>query len=233
MDQAMQPYANYNAAKKSSKLTIDIVINKDARGLGFSIIRGNDGNFYVKNLIREPAISDGRIRIGDEVVEANGRELSSLTHEQAVEYLRSNPKRVSLKLRRDILIDDGNTEPLQSNKSEKNEDAFNKCSYFSNKNQPKCQTTTITGTTTGILDDELFSNELSNSFESKDDDSFQSSKNSSRIRSQLRVEALNFVLQKANMRKSGVKDESTPYRKRLNRSHNDVTGQHVDLNRTA
>lgn len=45
----------------------------------------------VKALVKEPAISDGRIRPGDKLISANGQECGAMSHTELISFLRSLP----------------------------------------------------------------------------------------------------------------------------------------------
>lgn len=55
----------------------------------------------MRALVREPATSDGRIRAGGKIIAVNDVPITSLTHEQAVIFLRQAPDSVKLRLYRD------------------------------------------------------------------------------------------------------------------------------------
>ena len=51
--------------------------------------------------MKEPAISDGRIRPGDKLISANGVECDGLDHAELIQFLRKCPATVNLRLYRD------------------------------------------------------------------------------------------------------------------------------------
>jgi len=55
----------------------------------------------VKALVKEPAVSDGRIQPGDKLIAANGIQLSNFSHAELIAFLRQCPDEVELKLYRD------------------------------------------------------------------------------------------------------------------------------------
>ncbi|XP_072164796.1 tyrosine-protein phosphatase non-receptor type 13-like [Diadema setosum] len=79
---------------------IDVHLVKPARGgLGFTVAGGaNTGGCYVKDILQDPALSDGRLRKGDKILEVNGRSTKGMSHFDAVSFLRMTPKEVSLKV---------------------------------------------------------------------------------------------------------------------------------------
>ena len=56
----------------------------------------------MKALVKEPAISDGRIRPGDKLISANGQDCGAMSHSELISFLRSLPESsVTLKFYRD------------------------------------------------------------------------------------------------------------------------------------
>ncbi len=47
-----------------------------------------------------PASEDGRLRVGDQIVEINGRDTEDLTHAEAIELIKSGGSVVGLLVRR-------------------------------------------------------------------------------------------------------------------------------------
>ncbi|KAK3108784.1 hypothetical protein FSP39_015692 [Pinctada imbricata] len=74
---------------------IDIVLTKGPVGLGFSVTTrdnpaGGDSPIYIKNILpRGAAITDGRLRAGDRLLEVNGEDLSGKTQSDVVGMLRN------------------------------------------------------------------------------------------------------------------------------------------------
>ncbi|XP_044756941.1 uncharacterized protein LOC123315343 isoform X2 [Coccinella septempunctata] len=81
----------------------EIIINKIQGSLGFTLRKEDDSalGHYVRALVREPALTDGRIRAGDKIVAVNDVEISPMSHEQAVQFLRQCGEEVKLRLYRD------------------------------------------------------------------------------------------------------------------------------------
>ncbi|XP_003748014.1 multiple PDZ domain protein [Galendromus occidentalis] len=77
-----------------------IEISRDKIGLGLSVIGGADtplGAIVVHEILEHGAAhQDGRLKVGDQIVELNGIDLSTATHEQAINALRqvSSPVRM-------------------------------------------------------------------------------------------------------------------------------------------
>ena len=55
----------------------------------------------IKALVKEPAISDGRLRPGDKLLSCNGVDLSSHSHQELITFLRQCPESNTLTLYRD------------------------------------------------------------------------------------------------------------------------------------
>lgn len=222
--------------------TFEVELTKNARGFGFAIVKKDeDGKFYIKELIREPALTDGRLKAGDQILSVNDCDITSYSHSEAIEFLRAQPKTIKLFLRRltdKSLLELGKPKirlPIitKTNQDELEEDfsqADSSCSIFSSTSQ---QRPMRDASTSDSFDDEDYSElDISGRFYksvSRDSSSpsasspstiGRTSSCSSRIRSQLRPEALMFVLEKSNQRQSGASDNSLPSRKKLNRSHN-------------
>ncbi|XP_042733364.1 multiple PDZ domain protein isoform X4 [Lagopus leucura] len=83
--------------------TIDI--SKGWTGLGLSIVGGADtllGAIIIHEVYDEGAASkDGRLWAGDQILEVNGIDLRSATHDEAINVLRQTPQKVRLTVYRD------------------------------------------------------------------------------------------------------------------------------------
>ena len=81
----------------------EILLTKQQGSLGFTLQKEDESvlGHYVRALVREPATSDGRIQAGDKIIAVNDVPITSLTHEQAVIFLRQAPDTVKLRLYRD------------------------------------------------------------------------------------------------------------------------------------
>ncbi|XP_047357833.1 uncharacterized protein LOC124952273 isoform X2 [Vespa velutina] len=82
----------------------DIEMMKVGGSLGFTLRKADSSalGHYVRALVREPALSDGRIRPGDKIVAVDGAPLSPMSHEEAVALLRQCGPKVKLRLYRDL-----------------------------------------------------------------------------------------------------------------------------------
>ncbi|XP_043462326.1 uncharacterized protein LOC122498592 [Leptopilina heterotoma] len=82
----------------------DIEMTKVSGSLGFTLRKADSSalGHYIRALVREPALSDGRIRPGDKIVAVDGAPLSPMSHEEAVALLRQCGPKVKLRLYRDL-----------------------------------------------------------------------------------------------------------------------------------
>lgn len=82
----------------------DIEMTKIGGSLGFTLRKADSSalGHYVRELVREPALSDGRIKSGDKIVAVDGAPLSPMSHEEAVQLLRQCGPTVKLRLYRDL-----------------------------------------------------------------------------------------------------------------------------------
>ncbi|XP_063359936.1 uncharacterized protein LOC134649151 isoform X1 [Cydia amplana] len=81
----------------------DIVMTKVNGSLGFTLRKEDHSalGHYVRALVREPALSDGRIQPGDRIVAVNDTPMSNMSHAAAVAFLRACGSEVRLRLYRD------------------------------------------------------------------------------------------------------------------------------------
>ncbi|KAK0174970.1 hypothetical protein PV327_008756 [Microctonus hyperodae] len=82
----------------------DIEMTKVSGSLGFTLRKVDSSvlGHYIRALVREPALSDGRIQPGDKIVAVDDTLLSPMTHEEAVSLLRQCGPKVKLRLYRDL-----------------------------------------------------------------------------------------------------------------------------------
>ncbi|XP_067136231.1 tyrosine-protein phosphatase non-receptor type 13-like [Centruroides vittatus] len=103
----------HNTLSRSSSINnhsakeFEIVIEKHEGSLGFTVLKREQcestyPGLFVKDLIREPAKSDGRIQPGDQILQVNDTDMSELSHAEAISFLRSAPNEVKLKLSRHV-----------------------------------------------------------------------------------------------------------------------------------
>lgn len=94
------------AALRNSRAVVgqfSISLTKVSGSLGFTLRQTDDTvlKHTIKALVKEPALSDGRLKSGDKLLSANGVELSSFSHQEVIQFLRQCPDTVSLELYRD------------------------------------------------------------------------------------------------------------------------------------
>lgn len=107
----VDPIGNSLLKPTSSKTSqvcgeFSIVVDKINGSLGFSLKSDPEDTtalrHSVRALVREPALSDGRIRPGDNLISANDEDCSVLSHAELISFLRHLPEKgVRLKLYRD------------------------------------------------------------------------------------------------------------------------------------
>uniref|UniRef100_A0A674A7G7 Membrane-associated guanylate kinase, WW and PDZ domain-containing protein 1 n=1 Tax=Salmo trutta TaxID=8032 RepID=A0A674A7G7_SALTR len=76
---------------------------KSVKGFGFSIRGGREYkmDLFVLRLAEDgPAIRNGRMRVGDQIIEINGDTTRDMTHTRAIELIKSGGRRVRLLLKR-------------------------------------------------------------------------------------------------------------------------------------
>ena len=82
-----------------------IELHRGSRGFGFSIRGGREFNnmslFVLKIAAGGAAALDQRMRVGDEIVEINGRRTTNMTHSDAIELIQHGSS-VSLLVKRNV-----------------------------------------------------------------------------------------------------------------------------------
>ncbi|KAL7985382.1 hypothetical protein Chor_003952, partial [Crotalus horridus] len=79
-----------------------VELERGPRGFGFSLRGGKEYNMglFILRLAEEgSAIKDGRIHVGDQIVEINGEPTQGITHTRAIELIQSGGNKVLLLLR--------------------------------------------------------------------------------------------------------------------------------------
>ncbi|XP_013922770.1 PREDICTED: membrane-associated guanylate kinase, WW and PDZ domain-containing protein 2-like [Thamnophis sirtalis] len=95
------PLSDYRPPQDFDYFTVDL--EKGAKGFGFSIRGGREYkmDLYVLRLAEDgPAIRNGRMRVGDQIIEINGETTRDMTHTRAIELIKSGGRRVRLLLKR-------------------------------------------------------------------------------------------------------------------------------------
>lgn len=108
-----------NEPLQTQKVSIHTTLIRDSRGLGFSIAGGKgsqpfktDSDAVYISRITDGGVADkdGKLAVGDRVVSINGVDLTSASHNQAVNMLTGLERFVRLTVEREIPIDtDGNS----------------------------------------------------------------------------------------------------------------------------
>ncbi|XP_029907895.1 membrane-associated guanylate kinase, WW and PDZ domain-containing protein 3 [Myripristis murdjan] len=79
-----------------------VELERGPRGFGFSLRGGTEYNMglYILRLAEDgPALLDGRIHVGDEIVEINGEPARGISHTRAIELIQAGGNKVVLLLR--------------------------------------------------------------------------------------------------------------------------------------
>jgi C-terminal processing protease CtpA/Prc len=81
-----------------------VELGRGARGFGFSIRGGREFQlmplFVLRIAVDGPASADGRLRVGDQIIEINGNNTKNMTHAEAIELIKSGGNVVRLLVRR-------------------------------------------------------------------------------------------------------------------------------------
>ncbi|XP_078055407.1 FERM and PDZ domain-containing protein 2 [Mustelus asterias] len=75
-----------------------VTLKKNKKGsLGFTIVRSKlDNCYYIRDVLDNPAKSDGRLRAGDRLITVNNFDVTNISHENAINLLRSAPAKLNL-----------------------------------------------------------------------------------------------------------------------------------------
>uniref|UniRef100_W5MYP7 Membrane-associated guanylate kinase, WW and PDZ domain-containing protein 3 n=1 Tax=Lepisosteus oculatus TaxID=7918 RepID=W5MYP7_LEPOC len=79
-----------------------VELERGLRGFGFSLRGGKEYNMglFILRLAEDgPALKDGRIHVGDQIVEINGEPTQGITHTRAIELIQAGGNKVLLLLR--------------------------------------------------------------------------------------------------------------------------------------
>jgi hypothetical protein len=81
-------------------------MSKVGGSLGFTLRKEDESilGHYVRSLVKEAAISDGRIKPGDKIISVNNVDMSTMSHAEAVAFLRRCPDTVIIRLFRDSAV---------------------------------------------------------------------------------------------------------------------------------
>uniref|UniRef100_A0AAR2K4K6 Membrane-associated guanylate kinase, WW and PDZ domain-containing protein 1 n=1 Tax=Pygocentrus nattereri TaxID=42514 RepID=A0AAR2K4K6_PYGNA len=95
------PIPDYRQPQDFDFFTVEL--EKSVKGFGFSIRGGREYkmDLFVLRLAEDgPAIRNGRMRVGDQIIEINGESTRDMTHARAIELIKSGGRRVRLLLKR-------------------------------------------------------------------------------------------------------------------------------------
>ncbi|KAM4741381.1 membrane-associated guanylate kinase, WW and PDZ domain-containing protein 1b isoform 3-T3 [Anableps anableps] len=90
-----------DSAQDSEFYSVDL--ERDSKGFGFSLRGGREYNMdlYVLRLAEEgAAVRNGKMRVGDEILEINGESTKGMKHARAIELIKNGGRRVHLVLKR-------------------------------------------------------------------------------------------------------------------------------------
>ncbi|XP_067316410.1 membrane-associated guanylate kinase, WW and PDZ domain-containing protein 3 isoform X1 [Pseudorasbora parva] len=91
---------------------IAVELERGPRGFGFSLRGGTEYNMglYILRLAEDgPALQDGRIHVGDQVVEINGEQTQGISHTRAIELIQAGGNKVLLLLRPQALLSENSS----------------------------------------------------------------------------------------------------------------------------
>uniref|UniRef100_A0A3Q0RPG8 Membrane associated guanylate kinase, WW and PDZ domain containing 1b n=1 Tax=Amphilophus citrinellus TaxID=61819 RepID=A0A3Q0RPG8_AMPCI len=94
--------AQQQAAPEDSEF-YSVDLERDNKGFGFSLRGGREYNMdlYVLRLAEEgAAVRNGKMRVGDEILEINGESTKGMKHARAIELIKNGGRRVHLVLKR-------------------------------------------------------------------------------------------------------------------------------------
>lgn len=98
-----------------------VELERGQRGFGFSLRGGKEYNMglFILRLAEDgPALKDGRIHVGDQIVEINGEPTQGITHTRAIELIQAGGNKVLLLLRPGLgLVPDHNMQDLMTGPS--------------------------------------------------------------------------------------------------------------------
>ncbi|KAK2885545.1 hypothetical protein Q8A67_016382 [Cirrhinus molitorella] len=98
-----------------------VELERGQRGFGFSLRGGKEYNMglFILRLAEDgPALKDGRIHVGDQIVEINGEPTQGITHTRAIELIQAGGSKVLLLLRPGLgLVPDHNVKDMMTGPS--------------------------------------------------------------------------------------------------------------------
>nr|XP_023649732.1 membrane-associated guanylate kinase, WW and PDZ domain-containing protein 1 isoform X3 [Paramormyrops kingsleyae] len=100
--QASQPSAQTQVPTQEAEY-YSVDLERDTKGFGFSLRGGREYNMdlYVLRLAEDgAAVRNGKMRVGDEILEINGESTKNMKHGRAIELIKNGGRRVCLVLKR-------------------------------------------------------------------------------------------------------------------------------------
>ncbi|XP_067913609.1 membrane-associated guanylate kinase, WW and PDZ domain-containing protein 3a isoform X2 [Heterodontus francisci] len=106
-EQYLQPTPDRDMRPAGSRLSqnpdcFSVELERGPRGFGFSVRGGKEysmGLFILRLAEGGAALLDGRIHVGDQIVEINGESTQGITHKRAIELIQSGGRRAHLVLK--------------------------------------------------------------------------------------------------------------------------------------
>ncbi|XP_049341685.1 membrane-associated guanylate kinase, WW and PDZ domain-containing protein 1 isoform X6 [Astyanax mexicanus] len=99
--QAPPPPATQTSNQDAEFYSVDL--ERDSKGFGFSLRGGKEYNMdlYVLRLAEDgAAVRNGKMRVGDEILEINGESTKNMKHSRAIELIKNGGRRARLVLKR-------------------------------------------------------------------------------------------------------------------------------------
>uniref|UniRef100_A0A8C5FYS8 Membrane associated guanylate kinase, WW and PDZ domain containing 1b n=1 Tax=Gouania willdenowi TaxID=441366 RepID=A0A8C5FYS8_GOUWI len=99
--QQAAPETHAHVAHDSEFYSVDL--ERDSKGFGFSLRGGREYNMdlYVLRLAEDgAAVRNGKMRVGDEILEINGESTKGMKHARAIELIKNGGRRAHLVLKR-------------------------------------------------------------------------------------------------------------------------------------
>uniref|UniRef100_A0A8C4EVM5 Membrane-associated guanylate kinase, WW and PDZ domain-containing protein 1 n=1 Tax=Dicentrarchus labrax TaxID=13489 RepID=A0A8C4EVM5_DICLA len=94
-------YLSFSVSQDAEFYSVDL--ERDSKGFGFSLRGGREYNMdlYVLRLAEDgAAVRNGKMRVGDEILEINGESTKNMKHSRAIELIKNGGRRARLVLKR-------------------------------------------------------------------------------------------------------------------------------------
>uniref|UniRef100_A0A3P8X2N8 Membrane-associated guanylate kinase, WW and PDZ domain-containing protein 1 n=1 Tax=Cynoglossus semilaevis TaxID=244447 RepID=A0A3P8X2N8_CYNSE len=99
----LQTYEILSVFKAVDAEFYSVDLDRDSKGFGFSLRGGREYNMdlYVLRLAEDgAAVRNGKMRVGDEILEINGESTKNMKHSRAIELIKNGGRRARLVLKR-------------------------------------------------------------------------------------------------------------------------------------